>query len=126
MSIGSSPARIGTRCGDVRGPPSVREFWVNDGLDGMSTFGGTMSTVDAQIFERSVDAMADTVCPDDPRSKRQRRVDAIAAVCSGAERLPCQCANADCPKKDAVAAPFVIHTITGPRHRWWGWGCCRH
>ena len=27
------------------------------------------------------------------------------------DRLPCQCANADCPKKDAVAAPFVIHTI---------------
>ncbi|WP_408633159.1 DUF222 domain-containing protein [Mycobacterium hippophais] len=92
----------------------LREFWVNDGLDGMSTFGGTMSTVDAQIFERSVDAMADTVCPDDPRTKRQRRVDAIAAVCSGAERLPCQCANADCPKKDAFAASFVIHTITGP------------
>ncbi|MDO3639045.1 HNH endonuclease signature motif containing protein, partial [Mycolicibacterium arseniciresistens] len=92
----------------------LREFWVNDGLDGMSTFGGTMSTVDAQIFERSVDAMADTVCPDDPRTKRQRRVDAIAAVCSGAERLPCQCGNAACPKKDALAAPFVIHTITGP------------
>ncbi|MDO3637036.1 HNH endonuclease signature motif containing protein, partial [Mycolicibacterium arseniciresistens] len=60
------------------------------------------------------DAMADTVCPDDPRTKRQRRVDAIAAVCRGAERLPCQCGNPDCPKKDAVAAPFVIHTITGP------------
>ncbi|MCV7171351.1 DUF222 domain-containing protein [Mycobacterium manitobense] len=92
----------------------LREFWVNDGLDGMSTFGGTMSTVDAQVFERCVDAMADTVCPDDPRTKRQRRVDAIAAVCRGAERLPCQCANPDCPKKDALAAPFVIHTITGP------------
>ncbi|MGA5466299.1 DUF222 domain-containing protein [Mycobacterium sp. NPDC050041] len=92
----------------------LREFWVNDGLDGMSSFGGTMSTVDAQVFERSVDAMADTVCPDDPRTKRQRRVDAIAAVCSGAQRLGCQCGNPECPKQDAVAAPFVIHTITGP------------
>ncbi|MEV3904466.1 DUF222 domain-containing protein [Mycobacterium sp. NPDC050551] len=92
----------------------LREFWVNDGLDGMSTFGGTMSTVDARVFERSVDAMAGTVCPDDPRTKRQRRVDAIAAVCSGAQRLPCQCENPECPEKDAVPAPFVIHTITGP------------
>ncbi|MDO3636462.1 HNH endonuclease signature motif containing protein, partial [Mycolicibacterium arseniciresistens] len=91
-----------------------RELWFHDGLDGMSTFGGAMPITDAEIFERSVDAMADTVCTDDPRTRRQRRVDAIAALCSGAERLPCQCANSDCPQKDAVAAPFVIHVVNGP------------
>ncbi|MCZ8378992.1 DUF222 domain-containing protein [Mycobacterium sp. CPCC 205372] len=91
-----------------------RELWFHDGLDGMSTFGGAMPITDAEIFERSVDAMADTVCTDDPRTRRQRRVDAIAALCSGAERLPCQCANSDCPKKNAIAAPFVIHVVNGP------------
>ena len=52
--------------------------------------------------------------PGRPRTRRQRRVDAIEAIGSGADRLPCRCGNPDCPKRDAIAAPFVIHTISGP------------
>ncbi|WP_264011325.1 HNH endonuclease signature motif containing protein, partial [[Mycobacterium] manitobense] len=50
----------------------------------------------------------------DPRTKKQRRVDAIEAISSGADHLQCQCGNPDCPNKDAVAAPFVIHVVNGP------------
>ncbi|MGA5464107.1 DUF222 domain-containing protein [Mycobacterium sp. NPDC050041] len=91
-----------------------REVWVIDGLDGMSSFGGTMPTAGARVFDNRLDALADTVCPADPRTKKQRRVDAIEALSNGADHLPCQCGNPDCPNKNAIAAPFVIHTITGP------------
>ncbi|MCV7168908.1 DUF222 domain-containing protein [Mycobacterium manitobense] len=91
-----------------------REVWVVDGLDGMSNFGGTMPTAGARVFDNRLDALADTVCPGDPRTKKQRRVDAIAAISRGAERLQCHCGNPDCPNTDAVAAPFVIHVVTGP------------
>ncbi|MDO3636941.1 HNH endonuclease signature motif containing protein, partial [Mycolicibacterium arseniciresistens] len=91
-----------------------REIWVNDGLDGMSSFGGTMPTAGARVFDNRLDALADTVCTDDPRTKKQRRVDAIAAISSGADHLQCQCGNPDCPSKDAVATPFVIHVVNGP------------
>ncbi|MBO0678906.1 DUF222 domain-containing protein [Mycolicibacterium sp. S2-37] len=91
-----------------------REVWFRDGLDGMSFFGGTMTTADAVIVERRLEAMADTVCRVDPRTKKQRRVDAMAAVSNGAVRLQCRCDRPDCPKRDAIAAPAVIHVITGP------------
>ncbi|MGA5464555.1 DUF222 domain-containing protein [Mycobacterium sp. NPDC050041] len=91
-----------------------REVWVIDGLDGMSSFGGTMPTAGARVFDNRLDALADTVCPDDPRTKKQRRVDAIEAIAKGADHLGCRCGTPDCPNKNAIAAPFVIHTITGP------------
>ncbi|MCZ8377521.1 DUF222 domain-containing protein [Mycobacterium sp. CPCC 205372] len=91
-----------------------REIWVIDGLDGMSHFGGTMPTAGARVFDNRLDALAETVCPADPRTKKQRRVDAIEAISRGTDHLPCQCGSPDCPNKNAVAAPFVIHTITGP------------
>lgn len=91
-----------------------REIWFADGLDGMSSFGGSMTTTDAQIVERRLDALADTVCADDPRTKRQRRVDAVAAMSSGAERLQCQCSNLNCPNREAIPSPFVIHAFAGP------------
>ncbi|MGA5465666.1 DUF222 domain-containing protein [Mycobacterium sp. NPDC050041] len=91
-----------------------REVWVIDGLDGMSSFGGTMPTAGARVFDNRLDALADTVCPDDPRTKKQRRVDAIEAISSGADHLGCRCGNPDCPNKNAIAAPFVIHVVEGP------------
>jgi hypothetical protein len=91
-----------------------REIWFANGLDGMSSFGGTMTMTDAETVERRLDALADTVCADDPRTKRQRRVDALAAMSSGAERLQCRCTSLNCPKRDAIASPYVIHAFTGP------------
>ncbi|MGA5464251.1 DUF222 domain-containing protein [Mycobacterium sp. NPDC050041] len=91
-----------------------REVWVVDGLDGMSSFGGTMPTAGARVFDNRLDALADTVCPDDPRTKKQRRVDAIEAIATGAEHLGCRCGNPDCPNRNAIAAPFVIHVVEGP------------
>jgi hypothetical protein len=91
-----------------------REIWFADGLDGISSFGGTMTITDAETVERRLDALADTVCADDPRTKKQRRVDALAAMSGGAERLQCQCTNLACPKRGAIASPFVIHAFSGP------------
>jgi hypothetical protein len=75
-----------------------REVWFADGLDGTSDFGGTMSTTDAHLLDQRLDALAATVCRDDPRTKAQRRADAIAPATAGADRLQCLCGRDDLPQ----------------------------
>ncbi|EUA68671.1 hypothetical protein I553_1859 [Mycobacterium xenopi 4042] len=56
--------------------------------------------------------MADTVCDRDPRTRKQRRADAMGALAAGAERLACRCRRPDCPA--VAAAPpsaVVVHMI---------------
>ena len=49
-----------------------------------------------------LEEMADTVCPNDPRGKKERLCDAFMARMHGDPHLVCQCPRSDCPKKDAV------------------------
>ncbi|WP_082929555.1 HNH endonuclease signature motif containing protein [Mycobacterium sp. 852013-51886_SCH5428379] len=91
-----------------------REIWFSYGLDGMSDFGGTMPAAEAAIVEGNLNAMADTVCKDDPRTKKQRRIDAMMAMSNGDVRMQCRCGRSDCAQRDATAVPAVIHVITGP------------
>lgn len=91
-----------------------REIWINDRLDGLSDVGATVHTSVGVALDKRLDALAATVCAADPRTKAQRRADAIEALTAGADRMTCHCGNPDCPGKDAVAAPFVVHVIAGP------------
>jgi hypothetical protein len=73
---------------------------------------GRLLTPDAQALDARLDALAATVCPGDPRTRNQRRADAMAALTSGAERLACRCGQADCPVAGAPApGPVVIHVV---------------
>ncbi|CMI22894.1 13E12 repeat-containing protein [Mycobacterium tuberculosis] len=57
-------------------------------------------------------ALAGTVCEHDPRSREQRRADALGALAGGADRLGCGCGRADCAAgKRPAAPPVVIHLI---------------
>ncbi len=93
---------------------------VEDG-SGMADLFGTLFTPDAKALDARLDALADTVCPADPRTKDQRRADAMGALAHGADRLACLCDTEDCPAADnppstGVVIHLIAHhdTITGP------------
>jgi hypothetical protein len=67
---------------------------------------------DAAAFDQRLDALAATVCADDPRTAMQRRSDAVGALAAGADRLMCACGSPDCAVVGAGgAAPVVIHLL---------------
>jgi uncharacterized protein DUF222 len=54
------------------------------------------------------------VCEDDPRTLRDRRSDALAAIGAGIYQLACECANPDCPAAGGQAprpSTTVIHVV---------------
>ncbi|MCV7253236.1 DUF222 domain-containing protein [Mycobacterium hackensackense] len=84
---------------------------------GMSDVWARVEAAAGAAFDTLLDTMADSVCADDPRTKHQRRSDAILAIGLGTA-LACECGNAACPAADpgrpAIAGRFVIHVIATP------------
>lgn len=97
---------------------SVRDRDVVFGKDnesGMTSFWGRMSGPDAAIGDAQITRMARSVCADDPRTLKQRRGDAHAALLAGCTVLTCLCDNPACTARtaeDGRAASVVIHVIT--------------
>ncbi|TQR87264.1 DUF222 domain-containing protein [Mycobacterium hodleri] len=75
---------------------------------GMATVYATLFAHDAKAFDARVDALARTVCPADPRTKDQRRADAIGALAHGADRLACLCETEDCPAGENPPSTGVV------------------
>ena len=52
------------------------------------------------------------MCEADPRTREQRRADALGALAAGADRLVCGCGSDDCLAAATVSAPHVvIHVV---------------
>ncbi|KQY09014.1 hypothetical protein ASD37_00510 [Mycobacterium sp. Root135] len=84
-----------------------------DDGSGMATVFATLFATDAKAFDARVDALARTVCPADPRTKDQRRADAIGAISHGADRLACLCESDDCPAgENPPSTGVVVYVIT--------------
>jgi hypothetical protein len=94
--------------------------------DGMTEFWGALRAPEAAALDRRLDQLITTVCRADPRTKPQKRADALIALAAGQTAMPCGCGAPDCPARDtgcdsaqAAPAPIVIHllaeaaTITG-------------
>ncbi|OBH51572.1 HNH endonuclease signature motif containing protein [Mycobacterium sp. E2479] len=88
-----------------------REIWIGDGGDGMSHIQGSLLAPDAHLLDRRLDALAATVCEHDPRTREQRRADALGALAGGADRLGCRCGRRDCTAGQRPAGPVVIHVV---------------
>ncbi|MDV6230957.1 DUF222 domain-containing protein [Rhodococcus cercidiphylli] len=62
-----------------------------------------------------LEEMADTLCPKDPRGKKERLCDAFMARMHGEPRLACLCQRTDCPKTEAVLpdrrVPLTMITV---------------
>lgn len=107
-------------------PRSDRQIWIGPSHQGHAEIAGSLLGVDAAALDVRLDKLAATVCAHDPRSREQRRADALGALAAGADRLGCRCARIDCAAGTrAPASPVVIHVITETPHRrrqcgWWG------
>ncbi len=91
---------------------SDRGVWVDERVGGLAELRGTLLTPDAHALDQRLDTITATVCAHDPRSKDQRRADALGALAAGADRLGCRCGRPDCPASARPAsAPVVIHVL---------------
>ena len=89
-----------------------REIWIGSDADGISQIIGSLFTVDAHALDKRLNALAATVCEHDPRTKEERRADALGALAAGADRLGCRCGRADCAAgKRPAPSPVTIHVI---------------
>jgi hypothetical protein len=89
-----------------------REVIVTDSGDGLASIYATVGATDGQALDQRLDALAATVCADDPRTAAQRRADAVGPLAAGADRLGCGCGNPDCPAGAKPAASnVVLHVI---------------
>lgn len=89
-----------------------REVWIGTNHDGLSEIHGSLFAPDAHALDTRLTALAATVCEHDPRTRDQRRADALGALAAGADRLGCRCGRADCAAgKRPPASPVTIHLI---------------
>jgi hypothetical protein len=86
------------------------EIWPTD--TGLADMEARLRATDATALKRRLDALADTVCPDDPRTTEQRRADALGALAAGLSALACECESPDCTAgQRPTGAPVVIHVL---------------
>jgi hypothetical protein len=82
---------------------------------GMAEVWGRLPAAGGATLDKRLDGLAATVCRDDPRTKAQRRVDALIALSEGATTLTCECGIPDCPAAQAdtpdALTQVIIHVI---------------
>jgi hypothetical protein len=89
-----------------------RELSIFDSGNGLTEVFGRLLTPEAHALDARLDALARTVCDADPRTRNQRRADAMAALTVGADRLACRCEQPNCPAADTPPpSPVVIHVV---------------
>ncbi|CAM3693422.1 HNH endonuclease signature motif containing protein [Mycolicibacterium frederiksbergense] len=93
------------------------EFDDKDDPNGVASFWGRLRITDKKILEQRLDALADTVCPNDPRKRGELRAAALAAlgaVGPALERLACECGDTGCARsgKDPRAGAVTIYALT--------------
>ncbi len=72
---------------------------------GMAGIWGQLPLTEGAALDTRLDELAATVCRDDPRTKDQRRLDALCAVAAG-QQLQCGCGSADCPAAGGADQPL--------------------
>jgi hypothetical protein len=100
----------GTR---VPGPRNENRYVEIASTDaGLAGVWAQLHATDGAALEHKLDALAATVCREDPRTKAQRLADALGALAAGAEVLGCQCGRPDCAAPQRAAGTnVVIHVL---------------
>ncbi len=83
--------------------------------DGTAKIDGIVALDAAVAFDARLTELANGVCRADPRTRAQRRTDALKAMAE-ARRLACLCGATDCPNRSADTAPatrIAINVIAG-------------
>ncbi|WP_131810245.1 DUF222 domain-containing protein, partial [Mycolicibacterium fortuitum] len=78
----------------VRVPPDISEqrfVQIEPSTPGMASIWANIDAVEAAALDQRLDAVANTVCEQDPRSHEQRRADAIGPLARLEAQLVCRC-----------------------------------
>ncbi len=96
-----------------RARETFRDRYVDVTMDtDMAYVTGNVLTTVGNALDRRLNDLAATVCDADPRTREQRRADALGALATGVDRLVCGCRSADCPAAGRVCSRnVVIHVI---------------
>ncbi|MBU9763359.1 DUF222 domain-containing protein [Mycobacterium sp. TNTM28] len=100
-----------------RVPPTIeddRHITIEPGVaPGIASIWANVHAADAAAFDQQLDALARTVCKDDPRTHQQRRADALGPLSRREAQLPCLCGLDNCPAKQtrAAADAAVVHVL---------------
>ncbi len=100
----------------VRVPPTIEDSRYVEIVPtevGMAGIYGNIHAADGAALDQRLDALAATVCDNDPRTKEQRRADATGPLARGEATLTCQCGSDECPAaaERKAAASAVIHVL---------------
>jgi hypothetical protein len=97
-----------------RAKEAIRDRFVDVVIDekGIAFVTGTVPATAGRALDLRLDELAKTVCDADPRSREQRRADALGALTAGADRLVCGCGSTACDKAArASKSNVVIHVV---------------
>lgn len=82
---------------------------------GLAEISARVHSTDAAAVDRALDALADSVCPNDSRTKAQRRADALGAMAAGLTALRCDCGGADCvAAQRPPGTKVMVHLLAKP------------
>ena len=100
----------------VRVPPLVdqsRYLDIEATQLGMAGVFGNIHAEDGAAMTERLDALAATVCDNDPRTRSQRRADACGPLARREATMACQCGLEDCPANEdrKAAQSAVIHVL---------------
>jgi hypothetical protein len=99
----------------VRAPRKYDEnryLEISETSAGMAGIWGNVHALDAAALDKRLDQLAATVCPNDPRTRAQRRADALRALAGRKTRMQCMCGSPDCPGNPVKpSGDVVIHVL---------------
>ncbi|TDZ44429.1 HNH endonuclease signature motif containing protein [Mycobacteroides franklinii] len=72
---------------------------------------GTLQATHAVALDKRLDLLAASVCPADPRTKAQRRADAVGALTRGLDQMRCTCGHPDCTGRDVADVSVVVNVV---------------
>ncbi len=79
---------------------------------GLAGVWAQLHATDGVALDQKLDALAQTVCAADPRTKQQRRADALAALVAGLAAIRCECGSTDCrAAQRRPATDVVLHVL---------------
>ena len=102
--------RPASECRDDRTENRYVEIAPTDA--GLAGVWAQLHATDGVALDQKLDGLAHTVCAADPRSKQQRRADALAALIAGLPEMRCECGSPDCSAAQRrPATDVVIHVL---------------
>jgi hypothetical protein len=79
---------------------------------GLAGIWAQLHATDGAALDQKLDALAETVCAADPRTKKQRRADALGALVAGLSVMCCRCESPECSAAQRrPSSQVVIHVL---------------